>query len=96
MDTTKISLHLASSITDYGVDFKIEVSSDRKEWIHVDGAYSASEFLGRMLNSPDNLVQDIYIYAKDIKYVKMTQIGSSGNSWWSIAELDISTLENQL
>jgi hypothetical protein len=94
LDHAKISLYLASSSTDYGVDFEVEVSSDGKEWTYIEGAYSASEFLDLMINSPDNLVQNIYIHAKDIKYVKMTQAGSSKSLWWSIAELDISTLEN--
>jgi len=96
LDQAKISIHLASSINDYGVNFEIEMSSDGKEWIYIDGAYSASEFLELMFNSQESLEQNIYIHAKDIKYVKITQVGESGNFWWSIAELDVSTLENQL
>ena len=96
VDQTKISLHLASSINDYGVDFKIEVSTDGEVWSNIDGAYSISEFLELMLNFSENLVQNIYIHANDIKYVKIIQTGESRNFYWSIAELDISSLEDLL
>lgn len=92
LDQVKISLHLASAINDYGVDFEIEVSTDGEEWSSIDGAYSASRFLERMLNSSENLKQNIFIHAKDIKYVKITQAGMSKRYWWSIAELDVSSL----
>ncbi|MCJ7582363.1 MAG: discoidin domain-containing protein [Candidatus Aminicenantes bacterium] len=96
LDKTKISLQLASSSTDYGVDFEVEVSTDGEEWRYIEGAYSVSEFLNLMFNSSENLVQNIYIQAKDIKYVKITQSGGVGTFWWSIAELDVFSAEDLL
>ena len=91
MNHSRLTLNLGSSINDFGVNFLTEVSSDGKEWISVNGAYSPHEFLEHMLDFPGNPKQKIYIHAENIKYVKITQLGSSEKFWWSIAELEVST-----
>ncbi|MFC2160688.1 hypothetical protein ACFLRX_03435 [Acidobacteriota bacterium] len=96
LDQVKISLQLSYSRDHYGIDFDVEVSTDGKEWHYIDGAYSVSEFLELKQNSPENLVQNIYVHAKDIKYVKVIQTGVSKKFNWSITELDVFSREDLL
>ncbi len=89
LDEMKISLRLGPSANDFAIDFKIEVSNDGEEWRELEKGYSISEFLEKLFEAPDDLVQNIYISEKDTKFIKLTQIGNSRRFWWSIAELDI-------
>ena len=50
------------------------------------------EFLERLFTTPTDIVQKIYIRQKDVKSIKITQIGNSHKFWWSVAELEISQL----
>ncbi len=89
LDEMKISLQLGPSANDFAIDFKIEVSRDGEEWIELEKGYSISEFIERLFEAPDELIQNIYISEKGTKFIKLTQIGNSRRFWWSIAELDI-------
>lgn len=89
LDEMKISLQLGSSANDFAIDFKIEVSGDGEEWKELENGYSISEFLEKLFEAPDDLVQNVYISEKETKFIKLIQIGNSRRFWWSIAELDI-------
>jgi hypothetical protein len=89
LDEMKISLHLGSSANDFAIDFKIEVSKDGEEWMEIEKGYSISEFLEKLFEAPDDLVQNIYISEEETKFIKLTHLGNSRRFWWSIAELDI-------
>lgn len=89
LDEIKISLQLGPSAFNFGIDFKIEVSRDGEEWKELEKGYSISEFLEKLFEAPDDLVQNIYISEKETKFIKLIQVGNSRRFWWSIAELDI-------
>ena len=89
LDEMKISLRLGPSANDFAIDLKLEISRNGEEWMELEKGYSISEFLEKLFEAPDDLVQNIYISEKGTKFIKLTQIGNSRRFWWSIAELDI-------
>lgn len=89
LDEIKISLQLGPSANDFAIDFKIEVSREGEEWTEVEKGYLLSEFLEKLFETPDDLVQTIHISEKETKFIKLTQIGNSRQFWWSIAELSV-------
>jgi len=94
LDQIQISINLGKSINDHAIDFYVETSTDGLQWQDSDDGYSAVEFFKRLeKNHPDDYIQRIYVQGKDIKYIKLTQIGNSRKYSWSIAELQVQTTD---
>ena len=96
LDHPMVSLSLGPSANDFAIDFKIEISTDGNQWQRIENGYLMSEFLDKLFKIPTDIVQKIYIRQKDVKYIKLTQVGNSDRFWWSVAELEISQAKSDL
>jgi len=85
----KVSLHNENFPDDFAMDIKAEASLDGKEWCKIPDAYSTGEFMKKLISSPRNKVQDVYLSGCKLKYLKLTHIGNSRKYLWSVAELKI-------
>jgi hypothetical protein len=96
LDYPIVSLSLGPSANDFAIDFNIEISTDGSQWQRIEDGYLMSEFLEKLFKSPTDIVQKISIRQKDVRYIKLTQVGNSDRFWWSVAELEISQAQSGL
>jgi len=96
VDTAWISLHLGRFFTDYALNLRAEISSDGTEWTNIPRPYSAGEFTKDWINNPLEPVQNIYVEGERIKYIKIIHFGNDKNSFWSVAEMEISVKINSV
>jgi len=85
----KVSLFLGEAFFDYALRIRVETSLDGTVWRTFRNAYSPGEFTINLISSPLDLVQNIRLKARKIKYLKIIQAGNDRTFWWSVAELKI-------
>jgi hypothetical protein len=95
LDGVVISLFMGPSANDFATDLQVEISPDGSRWELIENGYLMSDFLERQFKTPADIVQKIQITEKDIKFIKLTQIGNSLKFWWSIAELEIARADKK-
>ena len=89
MILAKVTLHLGRFPYDFALNMNTETSLDGKEWKKISRDYSPSEFVENLIYSPLELIQNIYLRGRKIRFLKLTQIGDDKNYWWSVAELKV-------
>jgi hypothetical protein len=85
----KVSLFLGEAHICYGIRIHVETSLDGIVWERFRNAYSPGEFTKNLIFSPLDLVQNIRIEPKKIKYLKIIQAGNDDTFWWAVAEMKI-------
>ncbi|MFC2170263.1 hypothetical protein ACFLRM_06870, partial [Acidobacteriota bacterium] len=86
---SKISLHLGESKSDYAFRIRADISIDGVKWSSYHRAYSPGEFMKTMIDSPLELVQNVYPPERKIKFLRLVQVGKGKTYWWSVAEMII-------
>lgn len=85
----KVSLFQGKFNFDYALRIRVKASLDGKEWRTFHRLYSPGEFARNLIHNPLDLVQNIHMNGKKIKFLKIIQIGNDKTFWWSVAELKI-------
>jgi len=88
-EIARISLYPGTSYYDYGEDFKVEISEDGLNWHPVSFRYPKKDFLLSLIKSQINASQDLWLDNCETRYLKITQLGSGKEFWWSVSELKI-------
>ncbi|MGB8951301.1 MAG: hypothetical protein WCC06_01355 [Candidatus Aminicenantales bacterium] len=85
----RVSLHSGKFLNDFAIDLEVETSRDGMEWDGIELAYSPGAFAKKLIEPPDNLIQDIHLDGEDIRFLRITQVGKDPQWYWSVAELKI-------